>query len=828
MIFMKQFNVSGMTCAACSSRVEKAVSMLQGVEKCSVNLLTESMTVEGDVSDSEIISAVVSAGYGATIKQNNIIEEKAVASEPKSDIKVLKQRLVFSCVFLIPLMYFSMGHSMMGLPLPRFFEGNMIAVALVQLLLSSLILVINQKFFINGFKGVMHLSPNMDTLVSLGSGASFVYSVIVLFLMSNAAISKDTEILSSFAHSLYFESAAMILTLITLGKLLEAVSKGRTTDALKGLAQLKPKTATVIRNGEELTVKADDVAVGDVFVIRPGESFPVDGIVLEGDTSVDESAISGESLPVQKSAGDNVTTATVNLTGYLKCRALRVGEDTTLSKIIAMVNDASASKAPIAKIADKVSGVFVPVVLFVALITAVVWLLVGQPYGFALQRAISLLVISCPCALGLATPVAIMVGNGVGAKNGILFKTAESLETIGKIKTVILDKTGTVTKGEPEVTDVLSLGCGEEELFEVAFSLENLSEHPLGRAVADYCLSKGIIAKKVDNFKNMPGFGVEGEVEGHRVLAVSRNYASDLIGLSEEAENIFSKLTNDGKTPLFFIKDDVLLGIIAVADTVKPDSAEAVGSLKKLGIEVVMLTGDNERTAAAIGEKVGITNIISNVLPDGKEAVVRELKLKNKVAMVGDGINDAPAIKQADVGIAIGRGTDIAVDAAEVVLMKSSLLDVVAAIKLGRATLRIIKQNLFWAFIYNVLGIPLAAGAFISLFGWELNPMFGAAAMSLSSFCVVTNALRLNFVKINTEKSNSEKKELKNMIKTFNVEGMMCGHCEAHVKKALEAIEGVTLAEPDKDNKKVTVKLEADVADEVIIKAITDEGYKVF
>ncbi len=821
---MKQFNISGMSCAACSSRVEKAVSKLKGVEKCSVNLLTESMTVEGTATEEEIISAVVAAGYGASVKQNHKIKVEAVANEPKSAIKVLKQRLFCSLFFLIFLMYFSMGHSMLGLPLPMFLKDNMLAVALIQLLLSAIVLVINQKFFINGFKGVINRSPNMDTLVALGSGASFVYSVIILFLMSNAAIVGDTELLSSLAHNLYFESAAMILTLITLGKLLEAVSKGRTTDALKGLVKLKPKTANVLRNGEEVTVSVENVNVGDIFVLRPGESVPVDGVVLEGSTSVDESAITGESLPNEKNVGDNITSATVNLSGFIKCRATKVGEDTTLSKIIAMVSDASASKAPIAKIADKVSGIFVPIVLLISLITAVVWLINGQTYGFALQRAISVLVISCPCALGLATPVAIMVGNGVGAKNGILFKTAESLETIGKVKTVVLDKTGTVTNGKPVVTDVVSLSSSEQELLEVAFSLEALSEHPLGKAVYEHCSKKLDKTKKDDAFLNLPGFGVEGEIEGVKVYAVSQKFASEIIDFNEEIDELYLKFANDGKTPLFFIKNNVLLGIIAVADTVKTDSAYAVEQLKKLGIDVVMLTGDNERTAAAIGKKVGIENVISNVLPDGKEAVVRELKAKNKVAMVGDGINDAPAIKQADVGIAIGRGTDIAIDAAEVVLMKNSLLDVVAAIKLGRATLRIIKQNLFWAFIYNILGIPLAAGMFIGLLGWEMNPMFGAAAMSLSSFCVVSNALRLRFVKI----YNNVIKEKVEMEKVFNVDGMMCGHCEAHVKKALEAIDGVTLAEPDKDNKKVVVHFEKQVADEVVVKAIIDAGYKVF
>ena len=817
---MKQFNISGMSCAACSSRVEKAVSKLEGVQKCSVNLLTESMTVEGTATEGEIISAVVAAGYGASVKQNHKIKE-AVANEPKNAIKVLKQRLFCSLFFLIFLMYFSMGHSMLGLPLPMFLKDNMLAVALIQLLLSAIVLIINQRFFINGFKGIVNRSPNMDTLVSLGSGASFVYSVIVLFLMNNAASVGDAELLSSLAHNLYFESAAMILTLITLGKLLEAVSKGRTTDALKGLAKLKPKTANVLRNNEEVTVAVDSVAVGDIFVLRPGESVPVDGVVLEGSTSVDESAITGESLPAEKKVGDNITSATVNISGFIKCRATKVGEDTTLSKIIAMVSDASASKAPIAKIADKVSGIFVPIVLLISLVTAVVWLFNGQTFGFALQRAISVLVISCPCALGLATPVAIMVGNGVGAKNGILFKTAESLETIGKVKTVVLDKTGTVTNGKPVVTDVVAINCSEQELLEVAFSLEALSEHPLGKAVCEHCSKKLDKTENVEDFLNLPGFGVEGEIKGQKVYAVSQKFASEIIDFNEETDKLYLQFANDGKTPLFFIKNRVLLGVIAVADTVKTDSAEAVEQLKKLGVEVVMLTGDNERTGAAIGKKVGILNVISNVLPDGKEAVVRKLKAKNKVAMVGDGINDAPAIKQADVGIAIGKGTDIAVDAAEVVLMKNSLLDVVAAIKLGRATLRIIKQNLFWAFIYNILGIPLAAGLFIGLLGWEMSPMFGAAAMSLSSFCVVSNALRLRFVKIYKIKENFE------MEKVFNVDGMMCGHCEAHVKKALEAIDGITLAEPDKDSKKVVVHFEREVPDEIIIKTITDEGYKI-
>lgn len=821
---MKTFNITGMSCAACSARVENAVSKLDGVTNCSVSLLTNSMSVEGSATDSEIIGAVISAGYGATAKQNVDGKVKNVTENADNSIKNLKSRLVFSVGFLLILIYFSMGHSMLGLPLPSFLDGNALAVALVQFLLSAVVLVINQRFFINGFKGVIHHSPNMDTLVSLGSGASFIYSVVVLFLMSDAVIKDEMDLLSYYSHNLYFESAAMILTLITLGKLLEAVSKGKTTDALKGLARLKPETANVLRSGEELTVSIENVAVCDIFVVRPGEKIPVDGVVLEGNTSVDESAITGESLPAEKTVGDNVTSATVNISGFVKCKATKVGEDTTLSRIIAMVSDASASKAPIAKIADKVSGVFVPIVLLISLVTAISWLLMGQTYGFALQRAISVLVISCPCALGLATPVAIMVGNGVGAKNGILFKTAESLETIGKVKTVVLDKTGTVTNGKPVVTDVLPINCNEQELLEVAFSVEALSEHPLGRAVSEFCTQNGVNGKKVDAFKNLPGFGVECELEGAKVYAVSRKFADDIVEISKEAESRYLQLASEGKTPLFFIKNNALLGIIAVADTVKEDSAQAVRQLKKLGVEVVMLTGDNEQTALSIGKKVGIDNVISNVLPDGKEAVIKELKKNNRVAMVGDGINDAPAIKQADVGIAIGRGTDIAVDAAEVVLMKNSLLDVVAAIELGRATLCIIKENLFWAFIYNVIGIPLAAGLFIGLFRWEMNPMFGAAAMSLSSFCVVSNALRLKTVKI----YNVIKKEKNKMEKVFNVEGMMCMHCVANVKKCLEAIDGVTLAEPDKDNKKVTVHFEKEVADEIIVKAITDAGYKVF
>ncbi len=819
---MMQFNVTGMSCAACSARVEKAVSALNGVQTCSVNLLTNSMNVEGTATEDEIISAVVSAGYGASLKVSEALKTNNKQSNDlqNNETKLLRNRLLWSLGFLVILMYFSMGHSMLGLPLPPFFHGNGIALGLTQLILSAIVMVINQKFFVNGFKGVLHRSPNMDTLVSMGSGAAFIYSTYVLFTMT---VSNN-----DLSRGLYFESAAMILTLITLGKLLESISKGRTTDALKGLMELAPKTANVIRNGNEITVKIEDVRVGDLFVVRPGESIPVDGVVVEGTSAVNESALTGESVPIDKTIGDNVTSATTNLSGFLKCKALRVGEDTTLSQIIKMVSDASSTKAPIAKIADKVSGIFVPVVIIIAVITTVIWLLLDQTVGFAIARGISVLVISCPCALGLATPVAIMVGNGVGAKNGILFKTAESLETAGRTKTVVLDKTGTITNGEPIVTDVLAVNCTESELLSLAYSLEALSEHPLAKAIVKYAEEQNLTTNKVENFEILPGNGLVATLNGAKLCGGSMKFAESKVLISDEVKAKANTLSNDGKTPLFFIKDNVFLGIIAVADTLKSDSAQAIQELKNLSLKVIMLTGDNERTANAIGKLAGVDSVISDVLPDGKEKKIAELCKNDKVAMVGDGINDAPALARADVGIAIGAGSDIAIDAADVVLVKSSLLDVAKAIRLSRATLRTIKQNLFWAFIYNIIGIPLAAGVFISLLGWEMNPMFGAAAMSISSFCVVTNALRLNFAKLSNKTNTIKKKEQKEMIKTFNVDGMMCGHCEAHVKKALEAIEGVTLAEPNKDTKSVTVHLSTDVNDEIIIKAITDEGYKVF
>ncbi len=819
---MKQFKVTGMTCAACSARVEKAVKTVRGVESCTVNLLTGDMSVSGDFSDNDVVASVTAAGYGISEKSKN----ESKNNDEFNETNILKKRLVWSLIFLVLLMYFSMGHSMLGFPVPNFLHYNKIALAIIQMLLSLIVLIINKKFFINGFKSAVSLSPNMDTLVSLGSGVSFFYSLYVVFLMTDAAVNGDLLSVANLSHGLYFESAAMILTLITLGKLLESISKGKTTDALKNLFELAPKTANVIRNDTEVTISVEDVVVGDVFVVRPGEQIPVDGVVLEGNTVIDESAISGESVPVEKYDGDNVTSATLNVSGFIKCKALKVGNDTTISKIIQMVNDASVSKAPIAKMADKISGVFVPIVLLIAVVTTIVWLLLDSTVSFAVSRGISVLVISCPCALGLATPVAIMVGNGKGAKNGILFKTAEALEISGRINTVVFDKTGTLTEGKPKVTDVVACEYDTTELLTVAVSLESLSKHPLGLAVVEYCNDINISPLKIDNFENLSGFGIKGELNGEVVYAVSRKYAAEIIDINDETESRFIEFANLGKTPLFIIKNNELLGIIAVADTVKEDSAKSVLELQQMGIDVVMLTGDNRATAESIGKQIGVEHIIADVLPDGKESVIKKLRANKKVAMVGDGINDAPALKTADVGIAIGSGTDIAIDAADVVIMKNNVLDVVAALKLGKATLRIIKQNLFWAFIYNIFGIPLAAGVFIGLFGWELNPMFGAAAMSLSSFCVVSNALRLRYAKL-YKVDKTIKKEIVQMTKTFNVDGMMCGHCEAHVKKALEAIDGITLAEPNKDTKTVIVHLNADISDDVIIKAITNEGYKV-
>ncbi len=815
---MKKYDITGMTCAACSSRVEKAVSLVDGVECCSVNLLMNTLDVSGDFDERSLFSAVLNAGYGIA-KHENISTEKI---KKPNEISKLKKRFCWSVGFLIVLMYFSMGHSMFALPIPQFLDDKKLILAVVQMLLSAIILIINKNYFINGIKSAIRKSPNMDTLVALGSGVSFGYSLYILFLMISFSYNGDVNSANMLLHDLYFESAAMIVTLITLGKLLESISKGKTTDALKGLIDLAPKTANVLRNNEEIQIPVNMVNVDDIFIVRPGDKIPVDGVVIEGDTVIDESAISGESIPVEKNVGDDVVSATLNVSGFIKCRALRVGNDTTINKIIQMVYDAGASKAPIAKIADKVSGVFVPFVLLVAVITTAVWLLLDQTLSFAVVRGISVLVISCPCALGLATPVAIMVGNGRAAKSGILFKTAESLEITGKVKTVVFDKTGTLTSGKPKVCDVISFNKNEEELLSIAFSLEVMSNHPLGIAVVEYCNEKNIEINKIDRFNNLTGFGVEGVLDGEKVYVVSQKFASKITSINTEVLNQLEKITNDGKTALFVIKGNQLLGVIAVADTVKQDCKESVAQLKNMGIRVVMLTGDNRRTAQSIGSQIGVDEVIADVLPDEKEAVIRKLKEHGRVAMVGDGINDAPALKSADIGIAIGNGTDIAIDSADVVLMKNNVSDVVSAIKISKATFRVIKQNLFWAFVYNIIGIPLAAGIFINAFGLELNPMFGAAAMSLSSFCVVSNALRLRFIKIHNFKNKEN-----NMIKTFNVEGMMCMHCVANVKKHVELINGVTLCEPNKDNNTVTVHVNQDVSDEVIVKTITDLGYIV-
>lgn len=823
-----------MSCAACSARVEKAVSSIEGVTSCSVNLLTNSMAVEGDISPEEVIAAVESAGYGATLKGS---ERKSDNTEKDDNLKdtetpALLKRLIASLVFLIVLMYFSMGHMMWGFPLPEFMENNHIAMGLIQLLLTAAVMVINQKFFISGFKALFNRAPNMDTLVALGSSAAFVYSTYALFAMTNAQLSGDMNGVMMYMHELYFESAAMILTLITVGKMLEARSKGKTTDALKSLIKLAPKTAVILVDGKETQVSVDKVKKGDIFVVRPGESIPVDGIIIEGSSAVNESALTGESIPVDKSKGDVVSAATINQSGFIKCEASRVGEDTTLSQIIKMVSDASATKAPIAKAADKVSGVFVPVVIAIAIITAAVWLLVGESVGFALARAISVLVISCPCALGLATPVAIMVGSGVGAKNGILFKTAESLEQSGKIKIVALDKTGTITKGEPKVTDIIAFESDKTELLKTALALECKSEHPLAKAVVSKASEDGLTPDEVDEFKISSGSGLSGVLKGESVYGGNLRCVSEFTQIPNKAIATAEKLSNEGKTPLYFVKGNKLLGIIAVADEIKEDSAEAVKELHNMGLHVIMLTGDNEKTAKAVGKLAGVDEVIAGVLPDGKEKVVTKLRQKGRVAMVGDGINDAPALTSADVGIAIGAGTDVAIDAADVVLMKSRLADVPAAIRLGRATLRNIHENLFWAFIYNAIGIPIAAGLFIPLFGWRLNPMFAAAAMSLSSFCVVTNALRLNFVKIrkNNKKTETVKtieKENVKMEKTIKIEGMMCPHCEATVKKTLEELDGVTQAVASHEKGTAVVTLEKDVSFETLKKAVEDKGYTV-
>ncbi|MEE1196345.1 MAG: heavy metal translocating P-type ATPase [Lachnospiraceae bacterium] len=842
---MEQYNVTGMSCAACSARVEKAVSAVPGVTACSVSLLTNSMGVEGTAAPEQVIAAVEHAGYGATQKGSGSKDGKNggrnMASEYEEMLKdketpVLKRRLVLSLVLLIPLMYFSMGHTMWGWPLPSFFDGNHIAVGLVQLLLTIAIMVINKKFFVNGFKGLMHKAPNMDTLVALGSGASFIYSLYALFAMTDAQVKGDVEAVMSYMHEFYFESAAMILALITVGKMLEARSKGKTTDALKSLMKLAPKTATLIRDGQEVEVPVEQVRIGDIFAVRPGENIPVDGVVVEGHSAVNESALTGESIPVDKEVGDGVSAATLNQSGYLKCEASRVGEDTTLSQIIQMVSDAAATKAPIAKIADKVSGIFVPTVITIAVITTIVWLLAGQTIGFALARGISVLVISCPCALGLATPVAIMVGNGMGAKHGIMFKTAVSLEETGKIQIVALDKTGTITSGEPKVTDIYpTAGYTERELLDAAHALELKSEHPLARAIIAYGEKQNLPKQEISDFQAVPGNGLTGMWQQKKLAGGNLNFIRGNAKVSKEIEEKAEEFANAGKTPLFFSADGKLLGIIAVADVIKEDSPQAVKELQNMGIKVVMLTGDNERTAKAIGAQAGVDEVIAGVLPEGKESVIRALKEKGKTAMVGDGINDAPALTRADMGIAIGAGTDIAIDAADVVLMKSRLSDVPAAIRLSRAALRNIHQNLFWAFFYNCIGIPLAAGVFIPIFGWQLNPMFGAAAMSLSSFCVVTNALRLNFFsmydasrdrKIKAKKTKNAK-ENKKMERTMKINGMMCGHCSGRVKKVLEALPEVDEAIVSHQDGTAIVKLNAEIADDVLKSTVEAQDYEV-
>ncbi len=841
---MEQYNVTGMSCAACSARVEKAVSKVPGVTACSVSLLTNSMGVEGTAAAAAIISAVEQAGYGCSSKSQSSQKESLSDAEKAledHETPILKKRLIASVGFLLVLMYFSMGHMMWGWPLPAWFDGNHVAMGLVQLLLTGIIMVINQKFFISGFKSLWHRSPNMDTLVALGSMASFVWSVYALFAMTRAQVDGNSELVMHYMMEFYFESAAMILTLITVGKMLEARSKGKTTDALKGLMNLAPKTAVVIRNGQEITVPIDQVVKGDVFVVRPGESIPVDGVILEGSSAVNEAALTGESIPVDKAAGDRISAATVNQSGFIKCTATRVGEDTTLSQIIKMVSDAAATKAPIAKIADRVSGVFVPAVITISIITTMIWLLTGHEFGYALARGISVLVISCPCALGLATPVAIMVGNGMGAKNGILFKTAVSLEETGKIQIVALDKTGTITSGQPEVTDILPAeGITEKELLILAYALEKKSEHPLAKAILEKAFALGLTAPEVTDFQALTGNGLSAALGSDKLIGGSMKYISTLVPVSKAFMSQAEKLAEAGKTPLLFARNNQLLGIIAVADVIKPDSPQAVKELQSMGIHVVMLTGDNERTARAIGAQAGVDQVIAGVLPDGKESVIRSLKEKGKVAMVGDGINDAPALTRADIGIAIGAGTDVAIDAADVVLMKSQLSDVPAAIRLSRATLRNIHENLFWAFFYNVIGIPLAAGVWIPIFGWTLNPMFGAAAMSLSSFCVVTNALRLNLFKVHNASSNinnptvsntinnTNKKENTTMIKvTVNVTGMMCGHCEAHVNKAVEAAFGVQNVVSSHEAGTTTFTAPEKVDEAKLRQVITDAGYEV-
>ena len=843
---MEQYIVTGMSCAACSSRVEKAVSKVEGVTSCSVSLLTNSMGVEGTASPEAIIQAVEAAGYGASKKGAPGAAAKAgsaggagAAGNAEELLKdretpVLKQRLIWSLGFLVVLMYFSMGHMMWNWPVPAWMEGNHIAMGLLQMILAAIVMVINQKFFISGFKSLWHKAPNMDTLVALGSMASFGYSTYALFAMTDAQLKGSTELVMEYMHDFYFESAAMILALITVGKMLEARSKGKTTDALKSLMKLAPKTAVVVRNGAEVTVGIDQVQTGDMFVVRPGENIPVDGVILEGSSAVNESALTGESIPVDKEVGDTVSAATINQSGFIRCRATRVGEDTTLSQIIQMVSDAAATKAPIAKIADKVSGIFVPAVISISVVTILVWLIAGQSVGFALARGISVLVISCPCALGLATPVAIMVGNGMGAKHGILFKTAVSLEETGKTEIVALDKTGTITEGMPKVTDMIPAGgISEEELLTYAYALEKKSEHPLARAILAKAQEDGVKELETEEFAALPGNGLTAVVQGGKMAAGNYNFVSIQASVTREIREKAEKLAEQGKTPLYFARNGEMLGLIAVADVIKADSPQAVKELQNMGIHVVMLTGDNERTARAIGAQAGVDEVIAGVLPEGKEQVIRQLKEKGRVAMVGDGINDAPALTRADMGIAIGAGTDVAIDAADVVLMKSRLSDVPAAIRLSRATLTNIHENLFWAFFYNVIGIPLAAGVWYPVFGWKLNPMFGAAAMSLSSFCVVTNALRLNLFDIRSTrkdkkiKKNHKEKENKTMTRTMKIEGMMCGHCEARVKKALEAVAGVSEAVVSHETGTAVVTLSGAVSDDVLKKAVEDQDYKV-
>lgn len=841
---MEQYRVTGMTCAACQARVEKVVSNVPGVTDVSVSLLTNSMGVEGTATSADIVAAVEKAGYHASVKGAQMESSQGAEALADTETPKLLKRLIISLIFLIPLMYLSMGHMMWNWPLPGFLNNNHVGMGLAQLLFTVIIMVINQRFFISGFTSLIHRAPNMDTLVAMGATAAFGYSTYALFAMTVAQTAGNDKLVMSYMHEFYFESAAMILTLITLGKTLEAYSKGKTTDALKSLMNLAPKMATVVRNEQELLISADQVKKGDIFLVKPGESIPVDGIVLEGNSAIDEAALTGESIPVDKAVGDTVSAATINQSGFIKCEATRVGEDTTLSQIIKMVSDAAATKAPIAKIADKVSGIFVPAVITIAIITIIGWLLAGESVGFALARGISVLVISCPCALGLATPVAIMVGNGVGAKHGILFKTAVSLEEAGKVDIVALDKTGTITNGQPKVTDILPVdGISEQELLETAFSLEKKSEHPLAKAIVEYGEEKNFTVSVVDNFKAVPGNGLTGTLNEETLIGGNLLFIEKSLSISKELKHSAEQLASAGKTPLFFAKENRLLGMIAVADVIKEDSPQAINELKAMGIHVVMLTGDNERTAKAIGEQAGVDNVIAGVLPDGKESVIQALGKKGKVAMVGDGINDAPALTRADVGIAIGAGTDVAMDAADVVLMKSKLADVPAAIRLSRGVLRNIHENLFWAFFYNTIGIPLAAGLLIPVLGWKLNPMFGAAAMSLSSFCVVTNALRLNLLNIRSTKkdkkkknaidvsliniNNNEKKEVNEMTKTMNIKGMMCGHCEATVKKALEALPEVASAEVSHEKGTAVVTLEKEIADDVLKKTVEDKDYEV-